>query len=73
MSWTLEKQELDLKSFLMMMMIEDNKNDINNSLKEVQNTDKQVEDLNWKHKKNPLKIMENEIKEWRKLTKPSKI
>ena len=57
----------------MMMMIEDNKNDINNSLKEVQNTDKQVEDLNWKHKKNPLKIMENEIKEWRKLTKPSKI
>jgi uncharacterized Fe-S cluster-containing protein len=34
---TLEKQDLDLKS-LLMMMIEDFKKDINNSLKEIQET-----------------------------------
>jgi hypothetical protein len=40
-----EKQELDLKS-LLMMMIEDFKKDINNSLKEIQeNTGKQLEVL----------------------------
>jgi hypothetical protein len=40
---TLEKQDLNLKS-LLMMMIEDFKKDINNSLKEIQeNTGKQVE------------------------------
>jgi hypothetical protein len=38
-----EKQDSDLKSYLM-MLVEDIKNDINNSLKEIQeNTDKQVE------------------------------
>ena len=42
---TLEKQDMDLKSLLMMMM-EDYKRDINNSLKEIQeNTGKQVEIL----------------------------
>ena len=40
---TPEKQDMDLKSLLMMMM-EDFKKDINNSLKEIQeNTGKQVE------------------------------
>jgi FtsZ-binding cell division protein ZapB len=42
---TLEKQDLDLKP-LLMMVIEDFKKDINNSLKEIQkNTDKQLEAL----------------------------
>ena len=41
---TAEKQDSDLKS-LLMMMIEDFKKDINNSLKEIQNTGKQVETL----------------------------
>ena len=42
---TLEKQDLGLKS-LLMMMIEDIKKDINNSLKEIQeNTGKQLEAL----------------------------
>jgi hypothetical protein len=41
-----EKQDMDLKSLLMMMM-EDYKKDINNSLKEIQeNTSKQVKELN---------------------------
>ena len=43
---TLEKQDFDLKSHLMMMMIEDVKKDVNNSLKEIQeNSGKQVETL----------------------------
>ena len=50
---TLEKQDMDLKSLLMMMM-EDYNRDINNSLKEIQeNPGKQVEAL--KKHKNPLK------------------
>ena len=41
---TPEKQDSDLKLHLMMMMIEDFKKDINNSLKEIQeNTSKWVE------------------------------
>ena len=41
----LEKQDVDLKSYLM-MLIEDFKKDINSSLKEIQeNTGKQVEAL----------------------------
>ena len=49
---TPEKQDMDLKSFLlmmmmMMMMMEDYKKEINNSLKEIQeNTSKQVKELN---------------------------
>ena len=43
---TPEKQDMDINSFLIMMM-EDYKTDINNSLKEIQeNTFKQVKDLN---------------------------
>jgi hypothetical protein len=42
---TLEKLDLDLKAYLM-MMVEGIKKNINNSLKEIQeNTAKQVEDL----------------------------
>ena len=49
-----EKQDSDLKSYLM-MLVEDIKNDINNSLKEIQeNTDKQVEALK-EETLNPLK------------------
>jgi hypothetical protein len=49
----LEKQDFDLKSHLM-MMIEDLKKDINNSLKEVQeNTSKQVESLKGETQNNP--------------------
>jgi hypothetical protein len=41
---TPEKQGSDLKPYLMMMMIEDFKKDVNNSLKEIQeNTSKWVE------------------------------
>jgi hypothetical protein len=47
---TPEKQDFDSKS-LLILMIEDFKRDINNSLKEIEaNTGKQVEDLNRKHK-----------------------
>jgi hypothetical protein len=51
---TPEKQDMDLKS-LFMMMIEDFKKEINNSLKEIQeNTGKKLEDFKRKHK-NPSK------------------
>jgi hypothetical protein len=51
---TPEKQVMDLKSYLM-MLVEDFKKNINNSLKEIEeNTAKQVEVLKRKHK-NPLK------------------
>ena len=51
---TPEKQDSDLKS-LLMMVIEDIKKEINNSLKEIQeNTDKQLEALN-EETQNPLK------------------
>ena len=44
---TPEKQAMDLKSLLMMMMMENYKKDKNNSLKEIQeNTFKQVKELN---------------------------
>ena len=55
---TLEKQDLDLKS-LLIMMIEDFKKDINNSLKEIQeNTGKQVEET----QKSLKELQENTIK-----------
>ena len=47
---TPEKQDSDLKTHLM-MMIKDFKKDINNSLKEIQNTDKQVKALKEKIQK----------------------
>jgi hypothetical protein len=56
---TLEKQDLDLKSLLMMMMIEDFKKDINNSHKEIQeNTGKQLEA--------PKEETQNPLKNYRK-------
>ena len=49
---TQEKQDSELKSHLMMMMIEDFKKDINNTLKEIQeNTGEQVEALKEKTQK----------------------
>ena len=57
---TPEKQDMDLKSLLMMMM-EDSKKDINNSLKEIQeNTGKQVEILEEETRK---ELQENTIKQ----------
>ena len=56
---TLEKQDSDLKS-LLMMMIEDFKKDINNSLKEIQeNTGKQVEALKEETQKSLKELQEN--------------
>ena len=51
---TPEKQDLDLKAYLM-MMVEDIKKDFNNSLKEIQeNTAKELQSLkkNWKTQPN---------------------
>jgi hypothetical protein len=54
---TPEKLELDLKAYLM-MMVEDIKKDLYNSLKEIQkNTAKQVEDIKEKVEKS-LKVAE---------------
>jgi hypothetical protein len=51
---TPEKQDSDVKSYLM-MLVDNIKKGINNSLKEIQeNTDKKVEAFKRKHK-NPLK------------------
>ena len=53
------KLDPDLKAYLM-MMVEDIKKDINNSLKEIQeNTDKQVEDLKEKAQKSLKELQEN--------------
>ena len=60
---TPEKQDSDLKS-LLMMMIEDFKKDINNSLKEIQeNTGKQLEALKEKTQKSFKELQENTIKQ----------
>jgi hypothetical protein len=62
---TLEKQDMGLKSLLIMMM-EDLKKDINNSLKEIQvNTGKQVEVLKEETQKSLKELQENTIK-WKK-------
>ena len=59
---TPEKQDLDLKSYLM-MLVEDFKKDINNSLKEIQeNTDKQVEALKKEMQKTLKELQENTTK-----------
>ena len=56
---TQEKQDSDLKS-LLMMMIEDFKKDINNSLKEIQeNTGKQLEALKEETQKSLKELQEN--------------
>ena len=55
---TPEKQDIDLKS--LMMVIEDFKKDINNSLKEIQeNTGKQVEALKEETQKSLKELQEN--------------
>ena len=59
---TPEKQDSDLKSHLM-MMIEDIKEDINNSHKEIQeNTSKQWEDLKEETQKSLKELQENTTK-----------
>ena len=59
---TLEKQDSNLQSHLM-MMIEDFKKDINNSLKEIQeNTGKQLETLKEETQKSLKDLQENTIK-----------
>jgi hypothetical protein len=56
---TLEKQDLDLKSYLM-MVVEDFKKGNNSSLKEIQeNTAKQVEDLKEEAQKSLKELQEN--------------
>jgi hypothetical protein len=59
---TLEKQDSDLKSLLMMMI--ENIKDINNSLKEIQeNTGKQLEALKEETQKSLQELQENTIKQ----------
>jgi hypothetical protein len=72
---TPEKQDSDLKSYLM-MLIEDFKKGINNSLKEIQeNADKQVEVLKEEAQKSLKELQENTNKQVMELKKkkPSKI
>jgi chromosome segregation ATPase len=66
---TPEKLDLDLKAYLM-MMVEDNKKDFNNSLKEIQeNTTKQVEDLKEEAQQSLKELQENTMKEVMELNK----
>ena len=66
---TPEKQDLDLKSHLM-MMIEDFRKDINNSLKEIQeNTGKKIESLKEKTQKSLKELQENTTKQVKELNK----
>ena len=69
---TPEKQDLGQKS-LLMMMIEDFKKNINNSLKEIQNTVKQVEALKEQTQKSLKELQENTIKKAKEMNKPSRI
>jgi hypothetical protein len=70
---TLEKQDLDLKSHLM-MLIEDLKKNINNSLKEIQeNIGKQVEALKLETEKSLKELQENTTKQVRELKKKCRI
>jgi hypothetical protein len=66
---TLEKQDLDIKS-LLMMIIEDFKKDINTSLKEMQeNTGKQVDVLKEETQKSLKELQENTIKQVKEMNK----
>jgi hypothetical protein len=68
---TLEKQDLDLKSYLM-MLAEDFKKGINNSLKEIQeNTAKQVE-VRKEETQKSLKELQENIKKKKKKKKKKK-
>jgi prephenate dehydrogenase len=67
-----EKQDMDLKSFLMMLM-EDSK-DINNSPKEIQeNTSKLLEALKEETEKSLKELQENTSKQVKELKKTSRI
>jgi ElaB/YqjD/DUF883 family membrane-anchored ribosome-binding protein len=60
---TLKKQDSDLKSYLM-LLVEDFKKGINNSLKEIQeNSAKQVEDLKEEAQKSLKELQENIAKQ----------
>jgi hypothetical protein len=66
---TPEKQNMDLKSLLMMMM-EDHKKDINNSLKEIQeNTSKQLEALKEETQNSLKELQKNTSKQVKELNK----
>jgi hypothetical protein len=66
---TMEKLDLDLKAYLM-MMVEDIKKDLNNSLKEIQeNTAKQVEDIKEESQKSHKELQENTTKKVMELNK----
>jgi hypothetical protein len=66
---TSEKQDMDLKSLLMMMM-EDFKKEINNSLKEIQeNTGKQLEALKKETQKSLKGLQKNTTKQGKELNK----
>ena len=66
---TPEKQHLDRKS-LFMMMIEDFKKDIKNSLKEIQeNTGKQIKTLKEETQNSLTELQENTIKQEKELNK----
>jgi chromosome segregation ATPase len=66
---TPEKQDSDLKSYLM-MLVEDFKKSINNSLKEIQeNTAKEVEVLKEETQKSLKELQENTTKQVMKLNK----
>jgi hypothetical protein len=66
---TPEKQDLDLKSYLI-MLIEDFKKEINNSLKEIQaNTAKQVEGLKEEAQKSLKELQKNTTKQEVELNK----
>ena len=70
---TLEMKDSDLKS-LLMMMIEDFKKDINNSLKEIQeNTGKQLEALKEETQKSLKELQENTPKQVKEMNKTSMI
>jgi gas vesicle protein len=66
---TPEKQDSELKSYLI-MMIEDLKKDINNSLKEIQeNTGKQVEELKEEIQKSLKELQKNTTKQVKEMNK----
>jgi DNA anti-recombination protein RmuC len=66
---TPKKQDSDLKSYLM-MLIEDFKKGINNSLKEIQeNTTKQVEILKEENQKSHKELQKNTTKQVKELNK----
>jgi chromosome segregation ATPase len=65
---TLEKQDLDLKSNLM-VLIWDFKKDINNFVKEIQNIGKQVEELKNEKQKSLKELQESTMKQVKELNK----